>query len=538
MNIGVFYQSGYKLVACYKALQQLRKFYPDIPVALFEDGSDILKPVADKFNCDYKKTTVLGSNAALSGRPVKDINSNIAWLGRIHEACTTTLKNVEWVIVYEDDVWCTRKIKVPPRFDLSGANGPVYFEPLRQYMFNRFKTNANERGHWSPKGTLESYQACGGTIFNREKFIQAYNRINEIDWNEIIKMDDRPCEWSDASLSFVMQHAGFTCGRWDDWNNYNSYNLGSPHDKTGWAVHMNMQTDHAFLHMYKHFYNYRPDELSIAENKFETRGYFLIGLGCRYIDECFNLGLTIRKQKDNREIALLVNEEDVEYAKSKGMFDKIILFKPDTNSDLWKICNNSFEKYCLYPRLHLDLYTPFDYTIIVDSDELCQYSTEGLWKRFVSEDFPIQMCGRIKDDNWHWGTVREVGAAFGKQVNHVHGGFIFMNVNSPLTKQFFDTMRKIVFSYDNLKCKRWYQGGMTDEILFAITHAEMGKNPIPFDEFPVIAFNYGTDINPPSTLQTEGNQNVNLSSPIPFVHMFDKIDGERYCALFKKILMM
>ena len=56
MKIGAFYQSGYKLVACYKALEQLRKIYPDIPVALYEDGSDVLEPVAKKFNCDYKKT--------------------------------------------------------------------------------------------------------------------------------------------------------------------------------------------------------------------------------------------------------------------------------------------------------------------------------------------------------------------------------------------------------------------------------------------------------------------------------------------------
>ena len=34
MKIGAFYQSGHKLVACYKALEQLRKVYPNIPVAL------------------------------------------------------------------------------------------------------------------------------------------------------------------------------------------------------------------------------------------------------------------------------------------------------------------------------------------------------------------------------------------------------------------------------------------------------------------------------------------------------------------------
>ena len=87
MNIGAFYQSGYKLVACYKALEQLRKIYPSIPVALYEDGSDILKPVADKFNCVYKRTDVLGQNLKHSGRPVLGLESNLAWLRRIYDAC-------------------------------------------------------------------------------------------------------------------------------------------------------------------------------------------------------------------------------------------------------------------------------------------------------------------------------------------------------------------------------------------------------------------------------------------------------------------
>jgi hypothetical protein len=267
MNIGVFYQSGYKLVACYKALEQLRTIYPNIPVALFEDGSDILQPIAEKFKCDYKKTLVQGENHKHSGRPVKDLQSNLAWLNRIYEACITTLKDTDWVIHYEDDVWCKREIQKQPEFDLSGANGPLYTPALSNYLFTRFNESKQTRGHWSSKGTLESYQGCGGTIFNRLKFIEAYNKLNEIDWELIYKLDTRPCEWSDASLSFIMQHAGFTCGKWSDWGQYDSKNQGSPHDKTGWNIPMNEQEDVAFIHAYKHFYNYDNNELELAKNK-------------------------------------------------------------------------------------------------------------------------------------------------------------------------------------------------------------------------------------------------------------------------------
>jgi hypothetical protein len=101
---------------------------------------------------------------------------------------------------------------------------------------------------------------------------------------------------------------------------------------------------------------------------------------------------------------------------------------------------------------------------------------------------------------------------------------------------FFDYLRELPFSYDKFKCKKWYTNGMTDEILFAISHANFDINPIEFDELPIITFNYGTDIEIPSSLQTEGGQNINMISPIPFVHMFDKIEGQRYNSLLRKIL--
>jgi hypothetical protein len=537
MKIGVFYQSGHKLVACYMALQQLRKIYPNIPIALYEEGSNQLGPVAKKFNLTYKQVPQRGSNQKHFGRPVVGIESNLLWLGRIYEACTTTLKDVDWVILYEDDVWCKGLITREPKGDISGALGPVYNKPLYEYLKNRFGVTDHSRNVWSPSGSLENYGACGGTIFRRESFIQAYNKIDEISWEEIGKLDNRPLEWSDASLSFIFQHAGFTSTRWDDWEQYNAMNLGNHWDETFHTAPMDQQRNVAFIHGYKHFYNYTNDKVSFDDVNPITRGYLLIGLGRKYIDECFNLVLTLRKQEDNYPVTILIHESDIEYTQNRSLFDNIIFFKPDVDSDLWELCKTNFEKFCLYPRLHLNEYTPYDQTIIVDSDELCQYSTNDVWDIVSSKDFPIQMVGRKGDSNWHWGTINDVTQAYGKVVNHVHGGFVFMNKRDNRTKLFFNYLKEIVFKYDEYNCKKWYDGGMTDEILFAIAHSYFDNDPISFDEFPIITFNYGTDINPPSKLQTEGNQNKIMESPIPFVHMFDKIHGRQYNTLFRKILL-
>jgi len=283
MKLGVFYQSGFKLVACYMALQQLRKIYPDIPIALYEDGSDILKSVADEFNCVYKKNQEhLGKNFIDSGKPVIDLNSNLNWLSRIYEACTKTLKNVDWVILYEDDLWCKRKIERLPKFDLSGnpgnPPGALYCHELCNYLLNRFDENIRSRGHRSSKGSLVSFQACGGTIFNRLKFIDSYEKINKIDWDYINKMDGRICKWSDASLSFIMQHNNCSCGMWTDWGTYilsntqnnTTYTKGLKSSTDGYDINeisipMDRQCNVAFLHPFKYFYTFNDTELDLAK---------------------------------------------------------------------------------------------------------------------------------------------------------------------------------------------------------------------------------------------------------------------------------
>lgn len=261
MKIGAFYQSGHKLVACYKAIEQLRSVYPNIPIALYEEGSDVLSPVAKKFEVNYTKVEQHGENKRHSGRPVVDLRTNLLWLKRIYESCLTTLKDVDWIIHYEDDVWCRRQIKIEPKFDISGANGPLYTPELYGYMKKKFNIHDESRGHWSHLGSLQSYGGCGGAIFRRESFIAAYKKIDEIPWDLIYKLDTRPIEWSDASLSFFMQHGGYTSGIWDDWANYDSKNKGNWWDKTGWAVPMSEQRDVAFLHLYKHYYNYSPSDI-------------------------------------------------------------------------------------------------------------------------------------------------------------------------------------------------------------------------------------------------------------------------------------
>jgi hypothetical protein len=61
----------------------------------------------------------------------------------------------------------------------------------------------------------------------------------------------------------------------------------------------------------------------------------------------------------------------------------------------------------------------------------------------------------------------------------------------------------------------------------------MGLYPTEFTDFPIMTFNLLGSHEIPTKLQTL--KNIELSDYIPFVHMFEKLDGENYKQLFKKI---
>jgi hypothetical protein len=266
-----------------------------------------------------------------------------------------------------------------------------------------------------------------------------------------------------------------------------------------------------------------------------SQGYFFIALGKYYIDECLLLVNTIRKSGDIRPVSLLIHRVDEDYARSKNVFDQMVYFKP--NDDLWRECTTGFEKYCLYPRINFEKYLPYEENIIVDSDVLCQYNPNKIWNYLSDQNKSVVMLGRKNDPNWHWGTINEVSAAYGKHVPHVHGGFFYLRKDAFIDR-FFEYCREVFYKYDEYKCKRAFRGGRVDEIIFAIAHSNFDMMPLEFDQFPVMTFNYTPHIQIPSKLQTEGNQNIELMDYIPFVHMFDKMAGYNFQSLYDKIMQV
>lgn len=256
INMGLFYQSGNNLEACYHALNQFRKFYPDAPVALYEDNSDILQPVAKKFNCSYAKTKVQG----VRGRPAFNLETTLAWLDRVYEACTTTLKDVDYVMHFEDDVWIKRKIKGLPPYDLSGIAGYGWGLDVYAYL------NINPTRVFG----------CGGSIFNRLKFLEAYEKSKSIDWGLIDKLsgDRRPSEWTDSALTLIFAWAKLTFGGWNELSQYRNPDVTTLGDRNGWNEPMEVleqkQGDTAVIHCWKPFYFPTEEEKYFVKKELES----------------------------------------------------------------------------------------------------------------------------------------------------------------------------------------------------------------------------------------------------------------------------
>lgn len=243
MKLGLFYQSGYRIEACYHALNQFRKFYPTSPVALYEDNTDILQPIANKFNCVYKKTNIQGYNDYESGRPAFDLHTIKGWLSRIYEACITTLKDIDWVMNMEDDVWFLGNLNgLQPPFQLSGIGGlgahPDYYKAL----------NAKFPGTFG----------CGGSIFNRKGFIKAYNDSLTIDWDYYDKLAKHPLpsQWTDSALTFVFLYSKQSVGSWEYLQQFKNENVLE--GKHSWANPINelekQQGKAKVVHCWKPYY--------------------------------------------------------------------------------------------------------------------------------------------------------------------------------------------------------------------------------------------------------------------------------------------
>jgi hypothetical protein len=116
------------------------------------------------------------------------------------------LKDADWIMHYEDDVWCSGHINKLPNNEWGGTIRTGWEEELNRYVRDEMKI----------EGSL-FHGACGGALISRDAIIKSYLKLQEIDWVEILKRDKRIAMYSDYLISFMLINGGYKWSWWDNW---------------------------------------------------------------------------------------------------------------------------------------------------------------------------------------------------------------------------------------------------------------------------------------------------------------------------------
>lgn len=242
-TVGIFYQSA-QPNPCYYAIKQLRSVDANVPVTLFDDGANQLENIAKQFNCYYRYGDKIGNNNLRARSNIHGIESLKVFLDRLYISCTNELSSCDYIILYEDDVWCLRPIREYPKYDIAGHNCVLYSPWLQHYLWKIIDPENWQqlviRGVGHPEGTLYGSVLRGGGIFSRTKFIDCYNNLSKIDLITISRLDANIINYANMALSLLFQINGFSAGFWSEVREYV--------DETS------LSKDISFVHGYKKYY--------------------------------------------------------------------------------------------------------------------------------------------------------------------------------------------------------------------------------------------------------------------------------------------
>ncbi len=215
---GTFAQFDRHDLAADRALQSYRRHNAGNPVHLVCDGGGDLAPLARKYGCAYRYEPVRNG----SFRNKSPTTNQVVWLSRVATACRTTLAKVDWVLLLEPDVECFRTPRHPPQYALAGpGRGPGWSAPLRE-LFDRKFGRLNRSA-----GLGRNYTGCGGSIFNRQAFLECFDRMSPEVFEEGCRLDERIRVAEDAALTFLFQINGYDTGEWEDFTEWQDENRQS-----------------------------------------------------------------------------------------------------------------------------------------------------------------------------------------------------------------------------------------------------------------------------------------------------------------------
>lgn len=220
-TLSVYFQVYSNRKAVFECLKSFRQFYSEENITLVSDAGENFSDFSDTFKLNYlhKEKNILPKGRMCG---IECVNE---YLNRIYEHCLNSKS--KWVLLMEEDVKTLRKIKKFPSTECAGPRLNQYSSTLTQHLIDNFG-NKNY-----------GYGMCGGSIFNRECYIESYKNQNI---EQYVQYDNRLSGWGDIPLTLLFHINGYNYSVWDEVSE--STHITSP-----------IIRDSAFDHAYKYWYN-------------------------------------------------------------------------------------------------------------------------------------------------------------------------------------------------------------------------------------------------------------------------------------------
>lgn len=203
--------------AGFKSTSSLRKYYPDADIFVNVDyNGDIknYKQICSTNNYVYSRNTFqlgyCGNFGNLNlGYEHWPRESTFEWLNRFYKACTKA--DSIYMLVLEEDDFVLKPITIL-QYDFDIAIHPTAPSPIGWHRPNLIPQQLLEYSkQHGGVGECPGYGAGGGTVLNRERFIQSWERCREYLWNDYnsLVQISKIVGWQDFILQYVMMLGGF-----------------------------------------------------------------------------------------------------------------------------------------------------------------------------------------------------------------------------------------------------------------------------------------------------------------------------------------
>lgn len=180
----------------------------------------------------------------------------------------------------------------------------------------------------------------------------------------------------------------------------------------------------------------------------------------RFAWQAQHLAMSLRLHSPDLPLALVT---DMPHKAKPGLFDIVIPMTGQRRTD----CR---------PKLDLDLHTPFDHTLYLDSDALAVRDISFIFDRFTGHDFAV-MGSNINTGHWY-GDVPEMCARAGAStIPKFSGGFLYFTRTNTTAATFADA-RAQADTYTESGYDR-FNNGIADEPILSIALARQGIQAIP-----------------------------------------------------------